>query len=341
LVRNFSYFQKKGNFPAVPLLPLPPFICKDDGTSYPVGDAGLEDFSRNLPINEVMLLAVKAYFDGSISPRRVALAGIVADENTWGEVEERWEEVRKTRGNPPFIHMTYLMALQEIYKGWNEDDRDYLVDGLLNVLLFFRGNRSFRRFTCSVDRETYAHLKRVKRLPTPERLCARIVFPHVMDWYAEIPGVEIGEVQICFDRNEGFMRHIEQDWRSKEIHKKHPKWRLVKSVTAAEMQSTPALQIADVIAWGCNRIDSGSHWETDPHYITAKRAFGCLQGIHRPIDGAALSRLNYREEGYAAIDPQRKRQIGDMTNTSEEFKRFDKMMRDILHAKHTGVKAKG
>jgi hypothetical protein len=93
---------------------------------------------RDLLNHEVMLLAVKAYFDGSISSSRVALAGIVADENTWGEVEGRWEEVRKARGNPPFIHMTYLMALQEIYKDWSEDERDYLVDGLLNVLLFFR-----------------------------------------------------------------------------------------------------------------------------------------------------------------------------------------------------------
>lgn len=293
---------------------------------------------RNVVNNEVILLAVKAYFDGSKSSSRVALVGVVADESTWGEVLERWEDVRKTRGNPAFIHMTYLMALQEIYKDWSEDDRDYLMDGLLNVLLFFRGNRSFRRFTCSVDRTAHAHFKQIKRLPTPERLCARIVFPHVMDWYAEIPGVEIGEIEIYFDRNEGFMRHIEQDWRSPEIRKKHPQCRLVKAVTAVEMQVTPALQIADVIAWGCYRIDSGSHWETDPHYITAKRAFGCLQGIHRPCDASALSKINYREEGYAAIDPQRKRQIGDTYNASEEFKKFDKMMRDILYVKHVATK---
>src|SRR5258708_936594 len=277
---------------------VPPFICKAGSTRYPAGSAGRGISPRNLPINEVMLLAVKSYFDGSISRRRMALAGIVADENTWCEVEERWEEVRKTRGNPPFIHMTYLMALEEMYEDWSEDDRDYLVDGLLNVLHFFRGSRSLRRFTCSVDRESHAELKRPKRLPSPDKLCARMLFPHVTEWYAEIPGVHIGEIQVYFDRNEPYIRHIREDWTSKKIRRKHPHWNLVKSITEAEMQSTPALQIADVIAWGCNRIDSGSHWETDPHYTTAVRAFGCLQGIHRPCDAQALSLFKYREEVY-------------------------------------------
>lgn len=157
-------------------------------------------------------------------------------------------------------------------RSWSEDDRDYLVDGLLNALLFFRGKPTLRRFTCSVDRGAYEHLKTTKRLPSPERLCVRMVFPHVMEWYAQIPGVHIGEIEAYFDQNEPFMRHVQQDWTSKEIRKKHPQWKLVSSIASTKMQSTPALQIADMVAWGCNRIDSGSHWKTDPHYIPATEA---------------------------------------------------------------------
>lgn len=76
------------------------------------------------------MLAVKSYFDGSEIPgKALTLAAIGADEATWREMEARWEELRKARGNPRFVHMTDLMALppQGIYKGWSEDDRGYLV----------------------------------------------------------------------------------------------------------------------------------------------------------------------------------------------------------------------
>jgi len=167
-----------------------------------------------------------------------------------------------------------------------------------------------------------------------------MVFPHVLNWYAELPGLDIGKLEAYFDRNEQFMRHIEPDWRNKEIRKRHPQWELVKSINQAEMQSTSALQLADVIAWGRNRLESGSHWQTDPHYTTAVRAAGSLQGIHRPCSESALAGFHYREEGYAAIDRQRIKQEQKMANASEEFKKFDRMMRELIHARHDEMKTK-
>jgi hypothetical protein len=56
----------------------------------------------------------------------------------------------------------------------------------------------------------------------------------------------------------------------------------------------------------------------------------------------AFKGFNYREEGYAAIDTQRLKQgqTENMANTSDEFKKFDQMMRQLMHTSHDEVKAK-
>ncbi len=293
---------------------------------------------RNLPDERVILLAVKSYFDGSISVgKSMTLAGIGADENTWAEIEGLWDEVRRTRGNPSHIHMTYLMDRVEIYKGWSVEDRDHLVDGLLNVLLSFRGHPRIRSFSTSVDLTAHKDLSGVKRLPVPERLCTRIVVPCAMEWYFGTDVIEFGKMEVFFDRNEGFMRHIEPDWTSKAIRKRDRKWELINSITQATMQYTTALQITDVLAWGRNRLSSGSHWETDSLYIPAVRACGSLKGFHIPLDRETLAKGDFsKEEGFAAINPQRNRG----NSMSEEFKRFDRMMREVMRASGKNVKQK-
>ena len=291
------------------------------------------------------MLAIKSYFDGSEVPEKaLTLAAIGADEDTWAAMESLWDEVRKNRGNPAYIHMTDLMAIppQGIYKGWPKEDRDHLADGLLNVLLSFRGHPTVHAFTCSIKLADWESVRREKNLPTPERMCARMVFPHVMRWYVQLPRLDIGRMEAYFDRGEKFVRHIEPDWRSKKFRQKHPQWELVSSIGQAVMEKTTALQITDMVAWGRNRLTAGSHWESDPHYVTAVRACGSLYSIHRPIDKDGLRGFHYREEGFAAIDPQRKQreEIDFRMNASEEFKRFDRMMQELMHTSHNQLKAK-
>lgn len=280
-------------------------------------------------------MVVKSYFDGSEIPyKSLTLASVAADEATWTELEDRWHEVRVARGNPPYIHMTDLMALpmRGVYKEWSRDDRDYLVDGLLTVLLSFRGNPNIFSFTCSVNLPDYEGVSQEKNLPVPERMCARLVFPHVVKWYSELRRVDIGKLEAFFDRGEQFMRHVEQDWKSKQIKDRYPGWELIGSIGQATMEETPPLQITDVVAWGRNRLGAGSHWETDPHYATAVRACGSLHWVHRRIDKEGLRNFHWREEGYAAIDPQRKRREEAIArkHVSKEFKKFDQMMKKKL-----------
>ena len=65
--------------------------------------------------------------------------------------------------------------------------------------------------------------------------------------------------------------------------------------------------------------------------VELARACGALQGIHRPIEANGLAAFRYSEEGYAAIDRQRMKQAQNMTDASEEFKKFDRMMRELMH----------
>jgi hypothetical protein len=301
---------------------------------------------RNLPDPRIVLAAIKSYFDGSeMQSKSLTLAAVAADENTWARFEGLWDEVRKSRGNPPYIHMTDLMALEGIYKqlGWDEAQRDYLVDGLLNVLLSFRGAERLFCFNFSIKLADYERVRAERGLPKPERLCARMVFPGVMEWYYEgLAGLDIGKMEAYFDRTEKFMRHIEPDWRSPKLRKRYPHWELVSSITQATMEHTTALQIVDVVAWGRNRLTAGSHWETDPHYAIAMRACTSLHSKYVVLDKDVLAKTlrgPWKEEGFAAIDPQRIRQGKEMAY-SEEFKRFDKMMRELLHTPHAEIKAK-
>lgn len=69
-----------------------------------------------------------------------------------------------------------------------------------------------------------------------------------MTWYVELPRLDLGRMEAYFDRGEKFMRHIEQDWRSKKLRQRHPQWELVRSIGQAVMEQTPALQMTDMVA---------------------------------------------------------------------------------------------
>src|SRR2546428_2917676 len=153
---------------------------------------------------------LKAYFDGSVTAgKTVTLACLAGFGAVWGEIEPAWETVRRDRGNPPHIHMTDLMALEGLYKDWPTEKRDYLVDGLLNVLLGFRGDKRLRSFTCSVDLPAHEKWMALKNHPSPGRLCARMLVPQVMDWYSDSNLRFLDVVELYFDRNEPFMHHIQ------------------------------------------------------------------------------------------------------------------------------------
>ena len=254
-----------------------------------------------------MFVMLRAYFDGSQTDGKcVTLACLAGDDPRWSGLVGAWEQVRKERGNPSCLHITDAMALQGEFAGWTPDARDFVVDGFLNVLNTFRSHPRLHSFTCTVDLTAHERWREIKNHSSPARLCARFVVPHVLEGYGKFDELLLvtDSVDFFFDRSESFMRHIYADWTSKQVRDRHLGWRLIRNIVTVVAETTPELQIADMIAWGWNRLLSGSHWETDQHYATAVRAANTLQGLYRFIDGNALATSSFREEGFAATNRQ-------------------------------------
>jgi hypothetical protein len=67
------------------------------------------------------------------------------------------------------------------------------------------------------------------------------------------------KVDVIYDRNEDFLRHIQADWRNKRRRREFPLLDLINTVAPAASETTPALQAADMLAWAANRLHAGPH----------------------------------------------------------------------------------
>jgi hypothetical protein len=99
------------------------------------------------------------------------------------------------------------------------------------------------------------------------------------------------------------------------------------------MASTPPLQMADIIAWGRNRLLSFRHhekpWEIDPQYTTAVKATNTLQGLWNEVNEHALANINWKDEGYDAINPQRRMFLA---RSRSEYHKFERLVQGLLKA---------
>ncbi len=293
----------------------------------------------------VVLVALRKYYDGSKSVTakpHMTLTCVAADESVWENLEPAWEEIRKARGNPAYIHMTDLMALpvpRGIYKGWSIRQRDHLIDGLLGVLFSFSDNPRIHTCTATVDLMAHARVNRRRSLPAPERICARLVFPEITEWYGRFPDLILDVIDAFFDQGEPFMRHVLDDWTSKKFKKRFPFWNMVRTVAPVVMEHTPPVQMADVICWGWQRFVSSVDFDSDPMREYALRAAHCLKGIYRPVDEFGLTNTNWKEEGSAVERLWHATEEAFMPNDpSPEFKKFDATMKRLMQVQHDKIK---
>jgi hypothetical protein len=296
--------------------------------------------------NGVILVPLALYHDGATKTGRViTLTCIAATEQVWIDLQSKWDEMRKERGNPSYIHMTDLMANppQRIYEGWSDGDREYLIDGLLSVLNSFMDNPWINSFTCEVDLAAHKRLIGIRNLPNPARICARVVFSKIVNWfYRPSSNVFVDAMDIFFDRGEPFSHHLRADWINPTMRKLHPVWNFVRVIEQVDMKLTPPIQMADLICWGYHRQSSYEKpepWTYDHFgYTTAVRCANGLRGTHFGVREDALTRSRFKEEGPVLADLWRKQ--GELvTNPSEEYKKFDAMMRRLMHVPHSDIKA--
>jgi hypothetical protein len=184
----------------------------------------------------------------------MTLAAIAADEAAWSSFEPQWKYVLGDRGGASYSHMKEAMPLEGTFKGWTPENRDWLIHGLRDLISEFNHMPRFRVFTCTIDLDAHARWKRQKQHPSPERLCARILFPRILDWYVEFSDPILDTLEIFFDQGEPYMGHIQNDWNNKKLRQKLPVLELIRTIAPADMRLTPPIQAADMVAWARNRL---------------------------------------------------------------------------------------
>lgn len=252
----------------------------------------------NIGIERVLLVALKVYLDGSKSPGRfITLSAIAADDATWLAIEGAWNRVTAKHGAPP-IHMHALMSLEGDFKHWNPPDRECLLDGLIAAFNEFIDNSRIKSFTCTVDLKAHCELKDRRNLPVPEKICARIVVGQIWQWYLEFPDKIITSMQFYFDRNERFRRHVYADWKCKQLVRCYPAWGLITAIGEAKMNSEPALQMVDMIAWSRNFLLCNKFPNDSLHHRIANKLAVVLNGAWSEVAQDSLSTMIFADEGY-------------------------------------------
>jgi hypothetical protein len=204
----------------------------------------------------------------------MALAGFAAGDEIMDQFERDYDRVihdDRFRPAADYLHMKKLrsQSIESPFspaKGWNNERRTRLVTDVLELLESLDKSRS-RLFVCSVEPKSLNNLRsRGIDLPSPVRICTHYCPHYVNAWHArEYPGI-ISASHYFFDWDEPFEGDFKkirekQTGSSLEISGNRETWQLIKTMTSRSSEETPALQVADLLAWGTNRQRSNSQNE--------------------------------------------------------------------------------
>jgi hypothetical protein len=216
-----------------------------------------------------ILIALESYFDGSATKGwksrsgYVTLAGTAADDSVWKNFDHDWREIlskSKDRPEAKYIHMREAAHLKKEFSpknGWTFPKVARLLHDLLGYLQTI-DKQKFRQFAGTVDLAAYHRIKvEGHQLHEVVWLCNRSP-EAALYWYAtQYPGI-IHSAHYFFDIREPFKEPFERKWNEKKTALIYTSpsttyWTLIKSVTATDMESHPAMQAADMLAWASNR----------------------------------------------------------------------------------------
>jgi len=213
------------------------------------------------------LIALRAYFDssGKLEDNWITLAAVAADEKMWSELEAAWGEILD--GHTPkgqYIHMREVYRLQKAFdkqQGWTHDNAFGLVNKCL-VYMSHLDKKRFRMFYCSIDLNAWRKLRNeTYQMPDPVEMCNLFCAETVLGWYLQyypdLLNPETDRVKYFFDRDEYFYRPFYEKWQRErdaaEQRQGWSVWKIIEEVSTVEMQKTPGIQAADIVAWAINR----------------------------------------------------------------------------------------
>jgi Protein of unknown function (DUF3800) len=215
-----------------------------------------------------LLIVLKSYFDksGGENQAFLTLGGIAANDDIWAEIETTWNYILQKRSLIParYMHMTEALGLKREFdeeKGWNDEN----IFGLINLLVSYITQipkENYCQFFCTIDMAAYERLiSENYQMDSPVDICNTYCVEGVMRWHMlEYKSLDI-QSSFYFDRGEPFEPIFKAKWeREKNADRElgnHSPWSCVVHVGTVEMQTTPGLQIADMLAWGYNREKTG------------------------------------------------------------------------------------
>ena len=246
----------------------------------------------------------KVYFDGSTfeDSQLLTLAGVIASDTDWASFDSKWLEYAAAFPRHTHLHMTDAMALKGQFADWEERMRDWAVGHYISLIE--NHMHALKAVTVTIDLSAHRRWSLVRPLPKADRICSRLTFGILFDYfYANSPPGE--KLAVYYDRDEPFRKYTEAMWSNKEIRKRLPILNYVEMIAASNAQAAPALQVADVLAWGVNRTEShGDDSSRDPLGGIAIRAAGCLDSIRLYAGDSEFERGDFSETFLTDMDKQ-------------------------------------
>jgi hypothetical protein len=214
-----------------------------------------------------VLAVLKSYYDrsGTENNRLMTLAGVAASVDVWAGIEERWIEILGNHvPSADYFHSVEASGLRGQFSKNRWDDAK--VDGLVSQLLVYLttlNKDAYFQFSVTIQMDDYRSLQaKSYQMRSPAELCTEYCTDAIMNWYvSKYKGLDV-EAAFFFDRNEPFEEIFRAEWRE-ELSKaqasgSHTLWTHIRSVSSACKENEPGIQIADMFAWGVNRILSGN-----------------------------------------------------------------------------------
>lgn len=214
-----------------------------------------------------LFAVLKSFYDrsGQENDSLMTLAGIATNDSTWQEIEQRWRRILDNRDPPAkYWHSVEASHLRGEFKkqnGWDETKVENLASDLMIYLTTLDKAVYFQQ-SVTVDMSAYGRLQALTyQMDSSAKLCTERCTDEIMNWYvSSYQGIDMS-AEFFFDQNEPFEEIFRAEWQ-KEVERAritgiHNLWCHIVQVRSATKEKTPGVQIADMFAWGVNRVVTG------------------------------------------------------------------------------------
>jgi hypothetical protein len=210
------------------------------------------------------IIAMRCYFDGSEGKddrgaKWLTLAGYMASDSFWGDFDDKWKAMIRNRYPiAPYIHMNPLVMREDPFErvaGWTDEKMTELVTDALKFLGVIN-KRAYCSFVMSIDVTAHERLL-AEGLDIPQEpvvFLTHVCIHQAFLWYAEEHPESLERAYVFFDQNEPFIYRFREAWLKHTMKTiATPFWGLIANVQPVDMRNTPAIQAADMLAWGRTR----------------------------------------------------------------------------------------